>query len=103
MNNTFRNSEDKRFDEMFPNIDGIGGSHGIWIKSVFAPYSLEVKSFLHESQRRLVEEIVKNIEERIHNLKHVYPVTDFAGDGERRDGEITGLEKTISIINQTLK
>ena len=94
MNNTFRNSEDKRFDEMFPNIDGIGGSHGIWIKSVFAPYSLEVKSFLHESQRRMVEKLAKELSE----LK-----IDKNFDGNWQNGFYEAKGLAISIINQTLK
>jgi hypothetical protein len=104
-NNTFRESEKAIIiGGIVMSCGNIYDENGKEMSARVGEYMVsEMEKQIHDSQRRLVEEIVKNIEERIHNLKHVYPVTDFAGDGERRDGEITGLEKTIFIINQTLK
>jgi hypothetical protein len=55
LNNTFRESEDKRFDELIHNgvifIENANQERGI-VNDL-------IKSFLHDSQRRLVEEIKK--------------------------------------------
>lgn len=52
-------------------------------------------SKIHDSQRRLVEEIVKNIEEQISQAHRI--------QSPRLDDTIMGLESAIVIINQTLK
>ena len=91
---TFQSQEAKLFDERFPNIDGIGGSHGIWIKSVFTPYSLEVKSFLHESHKRYAEWLVGLLEEQISQANII--------QSPRLDDTIMGLDSAISIIKSSL-
>ena len=85
MNNTFRESEDKRFDEKFQ-----AGEYDLSYSEQEDNYK-EIKSFLHDSQRRLVETI----------LVEINRLTPF-GIGVPQD-PLVSKEGVISIINQTLK
>ena len=83
-NNTFRESEDQRFDEEFPHELYDSEDEGLSVKRL-------ITSFLHDSQRRLVETI----------LVEINRLTPF-GIGVPQD-PLVSKEGVISIINQTLK
>jgi hypothetical protein len=99
MNNTFRESEDKRFDEEFYDSNlGYVTLHDTGAETV--------KSFLHDSQRRLVEKCIEMIE----TLK-IEEAPPFSANPEFREKAklINKMlmpevkKQLISIINQTLK
>ncbi len=102
-NNTFRESEDKLFDEMFPYFP-----HST--RNVFNEvHKDEIKSFLHDSQRRLVEYLVGEIMKKTLDSWHEAQTLKLNIDGSatpdvnlKKMGSI--LSKKLEVfINQTLK
>jgi hypothetical protein len=90
-NNTFRNSEDKRFDETFDTTKTVGSNH------FSISTGMELKSFLHDSQRRLVEKLVGELR-IIRDEK--YPIENISTAYARI--HIPLVERIIALINQTL-
>jgi hypothetical protein len=91
MNNTFRESEDKRFDEEFYDSNlGYVTLHDTGAETV--------KSFLHDSQRRLVEKLVGEVKNQMHSQKFTGMYGEFA-----RGGYDTAINEFLILINQTLK
>ena len=101
--NTFRESEDKRFDEMFPYFP-----HST--RNVFNEvHKDEIKSFLHESHKRMVEKIVKEIMQKTLDSWHEAQTLRMNIDGSttpdvnlEKMGKIL-LEKVHSIIKSSLQ
>jgi len=93
LHNTFRESEDKRFDELLKEIR-------FRDTTTFeeVPANIQLKQFLHDSHKRLVERIEQQVLEIPVKIDHMKNRSD-----EPYPESMKYQDEVLSIINQTLK
>lgn len=105
-NNTFREEEDKRFDELNIHIsppvslatEEVREKLKYFMPMAFDLLKPSLKSFLHDSHKRLCEKLVGELK----GLKQVCACDNLENEVRSEDGNIR-LSDVISLINQTLK
>jgi len=95
LQNTFREEEDKRFDE-FCVVNKM-----VWINSAWHIDFLKAKQFLHDSHKRLVEKLKSDIVDSKYGICSAHK--KWTENCATCDYMTINIADLFSIINQTLK